>query len=111
MVMEAGRGQKDYREIAHFGTLTQRSIHPTVPVLLTKDSPRNEIRYDSQPPFSLHISNSRRALFLVLGYFQDMFAHLKQIWTSLNKFKTYLTTCEEKNVWRDPDLKRDPNMP
>jgi hypothetical protein len=27
-------------------------------LLLTKDS-RNEIRYDFQPPFSLHISNSR----------------------------------------------------
>ena len=26
-------------------------------VLLTKDSPRNEISYDFQPPFSLHISN------------------------------------------------------
>ena len=44
---------------AHFGTLTQFLVYPIVPVLLTKDSPRNEISYDSQPPFSLHISNSR----------------------------------------------------
>ena len=29
----------------------------------------------------------------------------------LNIDYMYLTTCEEKNVWRDPDLKRDPNMP
>ena len=43
---------------AHFGALTQRSVHPTAPFLLTKDSPRHEISYDSQPPFSLHISNS-----------------------------------------------------
>ena len=45
---------------AHFGT--QRSVHPTAPVLLTKDSIRNEIRNDFQPPFSLHISNSRTKL-------------------------------------------------
>ena len=44
---------------AHFGTLTQCSVHPSAPVLLTKDSPRNFISFDSQPPFSLHISNSR----------------------------------------------------
>ena len=44
---------------AHFGNLTQRSVHPSAPVLLTKDSPRSFITYDSQPPFSLHISNSR----------------------------------------------------
>ena len=43
----------------HFGTLTQRLVHPTAPVLLTKDSPRNEIHYAFQPPFSLHIPNSR----------------------------------------------------
>ena len=38
----------------HFGTLTQNSVHPTVPVLLTKDS-RNEISYNFQPPY-IHIS-------------------------------------------------------
>ena len=38
--------------------LTQRSVHPTALVLFTKDS-RNEISYDFQPPFSLHISISR----------------------------------------------------
>ena len=43
---------------AHFGTLTQCSVHPTAPVLLTKDS-RNEIIYEFPPTFSLHISNSR----------------------------------------------------
>ena len=42
----------------HFGILTQHSVHATAPVLLTKDSPRNEISYAFQPPFSLHISNS-----------------------------------------------------
>ena len=42
---------------AHFGSVTQRLVHPSVPVLLTKDSPRNEISHDFQPPFSLHISN------------------------------------------------------
>ena len=46
--MKAVRG-KTYLS-AHFGTLTQRSVHPSVPVLLTKDLPRNEISYDS----SLH---------------------------------------------------------
>ena len=44
---------------AHFGTLTQFLAHPSAPVLLTKDSPRNFISYDSQPLFSLLISNSR----------------------------------------------------
>ena len=44
---------------AHFGTLTQRLVHHSVAVLLTKDLPRNEISYDFQPPFSLHILNSR----------------------------------------------------
>ena len=43
---------------AHLGTLTQCLIHPSAPDLLTKDSPRNEINFDFQPPFSLHISNS-----------------------------------------------------
>ena len=27
---------------AHFGTLSQGLVHPTAPVLLTKDSPRNK---------------------------------------------------------------------
>ena len=45
-VVEAVRGKK-------------RSVCPTAPVLLTKDSPRNEIRYESQYPLSLHISNSK----------------------------------------------------
>ena len=36
---------------AHFETLTQCSVHPSVPVLLTKDSPRNFISYDSQLPY------------------------------------------------------------
>ena len=40
---------------AHF----ECSVHPSAPVLLIKDLPRNEISYDFQPPFSLHISNSR----------------------------------------------------
>ena len=30
----------------HFGTLTQSSIHASVPVLLTQDSPRNEVSND-----------------------------------------------------------------
>ena len=41
---------------AHLVTLTQRSVHPSAPILLTKDSPRNFISYESQPPFSLYIS-------------------------------------------------------
>ena len=60
-VVEAVRGQKHHRYLdAYFGTLTQRSVHPTAPVLLTKDS-RNELWLSAsiQPPFSLHISNSR----------------------------------------------------
>ena len=32
-------------------TYVQRSVHPSAPVLLTKDSPRNLISYDSQPPY------------------------------------------------------------
>ena len=44
---------------AHFGTLTQCLVHPSAPVLPTKDSPINFINYDSQPPFSLHILDSR----------------------------------------------------
>ena len=43
----------------HFGTLTQRSVHPSASVMLTKYLPRNEISYDFQTPISLHISNSR----------------------------------------------------
>ena len=43
----------------HFGTQTQGSVHPTVPVLLTKCLSRNEISYAFQPPFSLLIVNSR----------------------------------------------------
>ena len=43
---------------AHFGTLTQRSVYPTAPALLTKAS-RNEIIYNFKPPFSLQFSNSR----------------------------------------------------
>ena len=43
----------------HFGTLTQRLVHPSAPVVLTKDLPRNEISYDFQSQFRLHISNSR----------------------------------------------------
>ena len=35
---------------AHFGTFTQRSVHPTAPVLLTKHPLRNEISCDFQPP-------------------------------------------------------------
>ena len=41
------------------GTLTQCPFHPTAPILITKASIKNEISYDFQPPFSLHISNSR----------------------------------------------------
>ena len=52
--VEAVRGQKH-----HISPHTQCSVHPKVPVLLTKDSIRNEISYNFQPPFSLHISNSR----------------------------------------------------
>ena len=43
------RPKTSYLE-AHFGTLTQCLIHPTAPVLLTKDS-RNEFSYDFQPPY------------------------------------------------------------
>ena len=50
---------KHHLSDAHFGTLTQCLVYPTAPVLLTKDSIRNEISYDFQPPFSLHILNSR----------------------------------------------------
>ena len=58
-IVEAVRGQKHHISAHTLALLTQRSVHPTVPLLLTKDSPRNEINYDSQLPFSLHISNSR----------------------------------------------------
>ena len=44
-VVEAVRGQKH-----HISTHTQRSVHPTVPVLPTKDS-KNETSYDFQPPY------------------------------------------------------------
>ena len=46
----SARGQKKYLG-AHFGTFTQRSVHPPAPVLLTKDSPRNFVSYDSQLPY------------------------------------------------------------
>ena len=67
--------------------LTQRSIHPTAPVLLTKDSPRNEISCDSQPLFSLHISNSKTkpmkaTKILLLTIF---------LLTNLNLLKSYAT--------------------
>ena len=48
---------KEFPTLMRFGLL--KSVHPSVPVLLTKDSPTNEISYDFQSPFSLHISNSR----------------------------------------------------
>ena len=56
---------------AHFGTLTQHSAHPTTPVLLTKDSPKNEISYDSQPPYlklynQAHID--QEALLIIVHY-------------------------------------------
>jgi hypothetical protein len=41
----------------HFGT--QHLVRPTTSVLLTKDSIRNKIRYEFQPPFNLHILISR----------------------------------------------------
>ena len=50
------RGQKHHMHT--LALLTQRSVHPSAPVLFTKDLPRNEINYDFQPPFSLHILNS-----------------------------------------------------
>ena len=50
-VVEAVRGQKHHISAHTLALLTQRSVHPTVPVLLTKDSPRNKISYDSQPPY------------------------------------------------------------
>ena len=49
-VVEADGGHKHHIS-AH--TLTQHLVHPSVPVLLTKDLPRNEISYDFQPPISL----------------------------------------------------------
>ena len=49
-VVEAVRCQMSYLG-AHFGTLTQQSVYPIVPVLLTKDSPRNEISYDFHLPY------------------------------------------------------------
>ena len=36
---------------AHFGALTQRLVHPWVPVLFTKDLPRNEISNEFQSPY------------------------------------------------------------
>ena len=50
-VVEAVWGQK------YFGTLTQRLVHPSAPLLLTKDLSKYFISFDS--PFSLHIWNSR----------------------------------------------------
>ena len=73
-VLEAVRGQKHHLG-AHFGTLTQRSVHLTAPVLLTKDS-RNEISYDFQPPFSLHISNSRTKPTGLDFYFHKIYQHV-----------------------------------
>ena len=42
-VVEAVRGQKTSYLGAHFGTLTQCLVHPSAPLLLTKDSPRNQL--------------------------------------------------------------------
>ena len=47
-VVEAVRGQKHH--ISAHTLATQCSVHPTAPVLLTKDSIRNEISYEFQPP-------------------------------------------------------------
>ena len=63
-VVEAVRGQKYISTHA----LIQRSVHPTAPVLLTKDLIGNEISYDFQPPSSLHISNSRTKPCLLTCY-------------------------------------------
>ena len=47
----------------------------SAPVLLTKDS-RNEISYDCQPPFSLHISNSRTKPAGLHFYFHKIYQHV-----------------------------------
>ena len=61
-VVEAFRGQKHYISMHTLAQrLTQHSVHPTAPVLLSKDS-RNEIIFDFQSPFCLHILNSRTKL-------------------------------------------------
>ena len=60
--MESDEHSTPHWMSAHFGTLGQCSVYPTAPVLLTKDSPRNEISYDSQPPFSLHSASISRIL-------------------------------------------------
>ena len=45
----------------HFGTLTQRLVHPSAPVVLTKDLPRNEISYDFQSSYLEYKNQARRA--------------------------------------------------
>ena len=50
---------------SHFGTSPQRSVHPSAPVLLTKDSQRIFLSYDSQPPYLKFQNQGRRASFLV----------------------------------------------
>ena len=45
--MEAVRGQTPYSDRTLWHFLTQCLVHPTAPVLLTKDSPRHEISYAS----------------------------------------------------------------
>ena len=47
---------------AHFGTLSQGLDHRIASVLLTKKDSRNEIIYDFQSPFCLHILNLRTKL-------------------------------------------------
>ena len=76
-VVEADRGQISYFS-AHFGTLTQRSVHHLVPVLLTKYLPRNEISYDSQPPFSGLISSISYSYFSFI-FSKPFFSDLPQI--------------------------------
>ena len=70
---------------ALFGTLTQHSVHLKASVLLTKDSPRNEIRYDSQSPFSLLISNSRTSLQGLIS--STVYFAVKELYTKLPIYK------------------------
>ena len=53
------RPKTSYLDV-HFGSLTQCSVHPTGPVLLTEVS-RNEISYEFQPPYLKFKNQARRS--------------------------------------------------
>ena len=80
--------------------ITQRSVYPSVPVLLTKDLPWNEISYDFQPPFSLHILNPKTKSSDVIS--TDSFLRHRYFSCSLHQQKEMSQCLKKKGSTYNP---------